>query len=431
MSDPVTAVKNILVCVGPGPSSAGVIRAAWEKARDMEAKLLAVHVESPRTLLRDSDRERILDDLRFAEKLGAETFTLAGRNIAETVIGFARERNVARIVVGRPRQSLLRRLSIGSPVDALIRKSEGIDVEVVSGAPGEKVKIDRVQPPGVNWPDYGTAILFQILATVLCFLVFPYLAPANLIMIYLMAVMLTAIDCGRGPAMMASALSVLAFDFFFVPPRYTFTVNDAQYIVTFIVMFAVALAISHLTSVMRKQTEIARMEERQVSAMYGLSSQLASSRNPEDTLKIGVEYISMMFDSHSVVLLPDIKGKLTVAAGDPSSVFLQDFTMEMRLAGKTFETGTPTCFDGDMGRKSKVIYVPLRVADTRLGVFALRPEDPERLDVSDRRFLLESLVRQVALSLEMEYLSEKGTVIHRDFSRLKGPKIRPDSPLES
>jgi two-component system, OmpR family, sensor histidine kinase KdpD len=432
MPDIVTNTKKILVCVGSGSSAPGVIRAARRKAGETGAKLFAVHVEAPRTLLLpESERERALDNMQFAEKLGAETATLSGRNVAESIIRFAANRNVTGIVMGKPKSSWLKGLLFRSPIGQLVRNSGKIDVEIVSGDPEEPIQASsKIRPSGIAWSDYGTAVLFLILATGLCFLMFPHFDLSNLIMVYLTAVMVTAIECGRGPAVMASVVSVLSFDFFFVPPYYTFTVDDAQYIVTFVVMFVVAMAISHLTVLMRRQTQIARLQERQAAAMHGLSRQLAASRNAENTLKISVEYISEIFDSSIVVLLPGEDGKLMPAAGDPSAVFLHDFAKEMQLARKAFESSETTGLGTSVEQDSGLLYVPLAAAKNILGVLAVHPGDPERLSQEDQQNLLVSLANQVALSLEVEYLGGQCTFTSLALSSPEGTRVKPDSTLE-
>jgi two-component system sensor histidine kinase KdpD len=228
-------------------------------------------------------------------------------------------------------------------------------------------------------------------------------------MVYLLGVMLTATGCGRGPAILVSLLSVLAFDFFFVPPRYSFNVEEAQYIVTFIVMFLVALVISHLATLTRRQTEVARSQERQATAMHGLSRQLAGARGIENILQVAVRYISEIFDCRVVVLLPDEKGKLNVAAGDLSSVFQKDIVREMSIARSAFDNGQMAGWGTKTSPTTEILYVPLQAADSTLGVSALRPGDPERFLLHEQLNLLESLARQVALALEVEHLIENGT----------------------
>jgi two-component system sensor histidine kinase KdpD len=224
---------------------------------------------------------------------------------------------------------------------------------------------------------------------------------------------------------------VLTFDFFFVPPRFSFTVDDAQYILVFIAMFAVALAISHLTGLMRKQTQTARLQERQAAAMHGLSRQLASARSVEKTLRIAVEYISEIFDSRVVVLLPDEDKKLKPGGGDPSRVFLKDVSKQLGIARKAFETGETVGWGTGKEPENEVLYAPIQAADLVLGVLALRPGDPERFLLQDQRYLLESLIKQVALSLEVEYLAERGVPLQSDRAAWKAVRTDSNSTLDN
>ncbi|MGC8493735.1 MAG: DUF4118 domain-containing protein [Syntrophobacteraceae bacterium] len=398
-------MEKVLVCVGPGKSTAGVIRAAGKKAAALHAKLFAVYVETPRSsILSEAGREELLSNLRLAEKIDAETITLTGRNIAKTIVDFARERGVSKIYAGKPKPALP---FLGwSPVDQLIRIGGNIEVEIIPGETNEALESRYVlKGSDFSWPDYGTAFLFLVLATAAGFLMFPKFHLSNIIMVYLLAVMLSAIECGRGPSIMVAILSVLAFDFCFVPPRFKFTVNDAQYVVTFVVMFLVSLTISHMAHLMRRQTEAARLQERQASAMHGLSAKLASSRSVENTLKTGLEYVRQIFDSHGVILLPVEEGKLHIAAGEPSLVFEKDVTKEMQLARLAFQEGETTGWGTRAVSENHLLFLPLRISDASLGVFVLRPNDPERLLLPDQRHLLESLIKQITLSLEVELLS--------------------------
>jgi len=412
MTDILTSrAERLLVCIGPSPHSAALINSVSRMAASLNAKWFAVYVETPKTLmLSEEARNRAADNLRLAERMGAEAYTLNGRNVAEEIAEFARLRNITRIVAGKPRDSHWKRIFSRSPVDQLVRIGGEIDVYVITGEPGEPREATYVnRPKGVDLSDYGTGFLFLILATVLCFLMYPYFDLSNLIMVYLLGVMLTATGCGRGPAVLVSLLSVLAFDFFFVPPRFSFTVDEAQYIVTFMVMFLVALVISHLATLMRRQAEVARIQERQAAAMHGLSRQLANTRGIEKILQVAVRYISEIFDCHVVVLLPDEKGKLNVAAGDPSSVFQKDIVKEMSIARSAFDDGQMAGWGTKTSPTTEILYVPLQAADSTLGVLALRPGDPERFLLPERLNLLESLARQVALALEVEHLIENGT----------------------
>ena len=403
--------EKLLACIGPSPSAAGLIDHAVSMASRLDARWFAVYVEDPKMLVgRESERKRALDNLRLAEHSGAEAVTLAGRDVAEEIIRFAREHGISRIVAGKPRRSLRTSILSGSPVDRLIRLSGEIDIIITAGGPGKsKGTIHAPRRKGEQLSDYGTGFLFLALATFLCFAMYPYFQLSNLLMVYLLAVLLTATGCGRKPAMLVSLLSVLAFDFFFVPPRFRFTVEDAQYIVTFVVMFLVAVVISHLTTRMREQTEEARLQHRQAAAMHGLSRQLAGTRGIEDILKVAVRYVSDIFDCKVLAMLPDSQGRLSTAAGDPSSVFQKDILREMDVARLAFNTGQTRGWETGTSSSAQVLCVPLQTGGPSLGVLVLKPEAPNRLPASEQADLLESLAKQVALALEVERLASGGS----------------------
>jgi len=402
--------QRLLVCVSPSASSAQLINAAKRMASDLHARWFAVYVEQPRmAMLSEAARSQAADNLRLAGELGAEAVALQGRNVAEQIARFARERNVGKILVGKPRGSFARGILSRSPVDQLVRIGGEIDVYVIQGEPGERRHTGYViRPETVSLSDYGAAVLYLVVATLACFAMYPYFHLDNLIMVYLLGVALTATECGRGPAILSSLLSVLAFDFFFVPPRFSFTVEDAQYIVTFVVMCLVGLVISQLAAGMRQQATLARLQERQAAAMHGLSRQLAGTRGVAKILEVAVRYISEIFDGEALAMLPDEKRKLHVAAGDLSSVVQKDVVNQMNVARSAYETGKMAGWGTGSSPATEVLYVPLRTTDTTAGILALRPKDPERFLLHEQVTLLESLAKQVALALEVELMSARG-----------------------
>ncbi len=407
MADTLTPMaERLLVCIGPGPSSAKVINSAKRMADRLQAEWFAVYVESPKMLrLTEEERNRIAQNLRLAEELGGESITLRGRSIAQEIVNFARQRNVSKIVSGKPVRSRLKDIFCKSPVDELVRLSGDIDIYAITGEPGElRESIYLTHPKHIPLSDYGAGLLYFILATGLCFLMFPYFHLSNLIMVYLLGVMITAMECGRGPAILNSLLSVLSFDFFFVPPRFSFAVEEAQYLVTFAVMFLVAVVISHLTNLIRQQAEDTRLQERQTAAMHGLSRQLASVRGVEKILQVVVEHFSEIFKGQVVVLLPEEKGKLKVAAGDVSSVFQKDLVKELDIARSAYDVGQMVGWGTKTSPKTDILYVPLQAAHDTLGILALRPQDPKHFLLPEQLYLLESLTKQVALALKVERL---------------------------
>ncbi len=402
------AQEKLLACVSTSDSSARLIRSVKRMADGRNAGWYAVYVEEPNALnISEAERNRAVGHLRLAEQGGAETFLLNGRNIAEELMNFARRYNVTKIVAGKPRRSLWKSILLKSPLDQLVRISGDIDVCVISGTSEEQSEPAYVTRPAKSFlSDYAGGLLYLILANILCFLMYPAFHLSNLIMVYLLAVMLTATGCGRGPAILVSCLSVLSFDVFFIPPRFSITVDDAQDIVTFAVMLLVALVISHLVSRMREQAQAAYFQERQAAAMHGLSRQLASTRGVDKILTVALQYISEIFNCRVLAMLPDERGKLHVTSGNPAAVFEKDIRKEMDMARSAFADGRIVGWGAEITTPTEILYLPLQAADTTLGVLALRPSDPERFKLKDQLQLLVSLTKQIALSLEVERLSK-------------------------
>lgn len=380
-------------------------------AADLKAEWFAVYVEDPRMLrLPEGERSRAVYNLRLAEQLGAAAVTLRGRHIAQEIIQFARQRRITRIVVGKPQPWRWQAIFRGSPVDKLVRLSGDIDVEVMAGELGAQPELrSAVQPKITRRPEYELGMLFFILATGLAFLMYPYFELSNLIMVFLVAVMVTAIHCGRGPAILVSVLSVLAFDFCFVPPRWTFDVAETHFIFTFAVMFLVALVISHLTSLIRRQAEVARLQERQTAAMHSFSRELAGTRGVAQIIKVAVKHISEIFACQAAALLPDATGQVRLAPED-AALIDKDILKELGIAQWAYENGQLTGRGTQNLPESQMLYVPLQAADAILGVLALKPRDPESeywlLPEQSCLHLLESLAKQVALALEVERLQK-------------------------
>ncbi len=398
--------EKLLACVATSASSGQLISSVKRMANDMNAKWYAVYVEEPNALnISEQERNRAIDHLRLAEQEGAETALLSGRNISEELMKFANQHNVTKIVMGKPSRSFWKSIMRRSPLDQLVRMSGSIDVYAITGTlEKQSAPAYAIRPDKAPLSDYAGGFLFFILANILCFLMYPAFHLSNIIMVYLLGVMLTAASCGRGPSVLVSCLSVLSFDFFFIPPRFSFTIEETQDIVTFIVMLLVALIISHLASRMRAQAQVAYAQEKQATAMHGLSHRLVSTRGIEKILAVALQYISGIFDCRVLALLPDEKGKLHVMSGDPAAVFEKDIMEKMDFAKTAYDTGRMVSQEAESDSLLEILYLPLQTADKTLGVLVLRPGEPGRFKLKDQLQLLESLSKQIALSLEVERL---------------------------
>lgn len=395
---------RLLVCVGPSPTSARLVRAVKRMTAAQHAHWIAAYVETQPLAQTDPRRNQVVQNLRLAEQLGAEVVTLTGRNVSEEIITLARARNVSSIIIGKPVRPRLWDTLMGSPVDELIRRSGEIDVQVIRGDEGDgpRHQAAPTRPAAIDWKGYGQSLLTVAASSALCFTMYPHFELANLIMVYLVGTMFIASRCGQGPAILSSALGVLCFDVFFVPPRFSLAVSDTQYLFTFAIMFLVAVVISRLTAHIRLQAEAARRSEARTQVMLTLSRQLAGTRGTEKLLRIAIEHVSELFACKTLALLPDDDGHLKDFIGDREAFNIshkgEGVAQWVFANGKVAGLGTSTL------PTSGALYVPLVGLKDTVGVLGLRPDTQGALFSPEQLQMIETLARQVALALEVERL---------------------------
>lgn len=400
------AGERIMVCISPNPLASRLVRAAKRMATGLHAEWVTVYVETPQTTkLPEAERNRVLQTLRMAEQLGAETATLTGHNITEEVLNYAHKQNVSKIIVGKPLHPAWRDLVFGSVLNDLIRKSGSIDVYVISGeleAPQpakQPVKIDGK----VNWGLHARTASVVIMCTLIAGLMFPYFAPANLIMEYLVGIVFVAVRYGRSSSILAAILSVLAFDFFFVPPYLTFHVSDSEYLITFAVMMLVASTISNMTIQIQEQAKLARERERRTTSLYEMSRAFANSSHVEELALIAVRHIESVFDSKVVLLLADETKQLRGYQLEDTANTLTE--QELSVAHWVFDHGQEAGLGTQTLPGARGVYLPLRTSNGKVGVLGVHPSQPNRLLSPDQMHLLETFANQAALAIERALLT--------------------------
>ena len=251
--------ERLLVCVGPSPSSAKLIRTARRMAAAFDAEWIAVAVET-----RGENARSCPPENRRASPAGRTPRRRDShpdrRPVAQTIVEYARSRNVTKIVVGKTDQPWWRRL-LGTVVDQLLEQSGDIDVYVIRGEPEKTIAPPSSQatPEPIVWRHYVATAAIVALSTglgALGYRIHGKPAETNVAMIFLLGVASVAVWFGRGPAVLASVASVMIFDFFFIPPFYSFSVDNAQYFLTFAVMLVIGLIISTLTARVREQLRL-------------------------------------------------------------------------------------------------------------------------------------------------------------------------------
>jgi two-component system sensor histidine kinase KdpD len=234
---------------------------------------------------------------------------------------------------------------------------------------------------------------------------YPYFALTNLVMIYLLGATIAALRLGQGPAILAAIVNVVAFDFFFVPPRYSFAVSDFQYLVTFAVMLVVALTIATLVANVRAQTRVAGARERRTSLLYAMSRELAATRGVENLARVAIRHVAETFAARAVVLVPEPGGRLRHPARPPGPEALQG--SDLSVAQWVFDHGAPAGLGTDTLPAARAQYLPLVGSQRTLGVLAVEPAQRRRLLLPEQRHLLETFAGQIALALERAELANE------------------------
>ena len=422
------AKERLLVCLGPGAGGDRLVRAAARLAGKLRADWIAVYVETPRLQrLSEANRDKILRTLALAQELGAETVTLAGQEDAPTLLAYAVGRNVSKLVVGKSLRTGLSRMLRAPLSDRLSSLAEDVDVYVVAHeaeapSPGKAVSepftLDLEPAPKAQWLGYVWAGGVCALATVLAQAVMPWFDLANIIMFYLLGVVGVAARYGRGPAVLVSFLSVLAFDFFFVQPRFSFSVADSRHLLTFAIMLAAALTISNVAASLRYQTRVALYRERRTRALNELGRELAGALLPENIVDMSRYHLEGLFQSQVCILLPDAQEKLHAPTPLPSH---QELPLDTAIAQWVYDHQLPAGMGTQSLAGAPMYYLPLKAPMRTRGVLALLPSQKRLLFQPEQARLLETFAAQIALALERVHYVE---VAQEALVRMESERLR-------
>jgi two-component system sensor histidine kinase KdpD len=247
-------------------------------------------------------------------------------------------------------------------------------------------------------------------------------APADVVMLFLLGVVVASLTLGRGPSLFAALLSVAAFDFFFVPPYLTFSVTDVRHLVTFAVMLLVALVMSHLTRRVRAPAAAARARERRTAALYDMSRDLGGAVERSELVARAARHIARVFEGDVTVFVPE-GAELGVAfRSGRTPVSSEELDVARWVRTNRREAGLSTRTPAD----ARGLYVPLSTTHGLLGVLAVAPRDPARFSDPEERRFLEAFAAQMGVAVERTQLAEES-----DRARLESERERLRSALLS
>jgi two-component system sensor histidine kinase KdpD len=410
IAGPWAAGERILVCVSEDPRAAGLVRYTKRMADRVHAPWTAISIETRRSLqLTDEQRDRLADTLRLAESLGAEAITIpgVGRRIADDIIGFAQANNVSQIVIGKSTRSRWFEIMQGSVVHDLVRRTGNISVNVIAGEeppPGAKPAMQtaaRSEP--FNPRPYLMALLITSIGLGVAGLIKPHFGIENVDLVFLTAVVSVAVRYGLWPSIVASVAASLAYNFFFLPPIYTFTITDPTNVAAFFFFMLIAILVSNVAARVRTQADTAIGRIRTTEQLYAFSRKLAGTATLDDVLWATAYQTALMLKVRVVLLLPE-GGVLTVKAGYPPEDELDK--ADLAAANWAWSNDRPAGRGSDTLPGAKRLFLPMRTGRGLIGAIGIDDDRTGPLLTPDQRRLLDALVDQGGLAIERVLLVE-------------------------
>jgi|FEC22Drversion2_1045045.scaffolds.fasta_scaffold01057_8 two-component system, OmpR family, sensor histidine kinase KdpD len=406
IAGPWAAGERVVVCLDPSPGAANAVRAAKRTADGLDAELIALYVETDRhATLSEAERDHLAETMRLAAQLGAEVVTVPGRSVVEEVLAFARSRNATRVVVGKSRRSRWFELTHGSVVDDLVRSASGLAIEVAPSGDGPTLAAkgdwlrDVPRTPG----PYLEGMLTTAVATAIGVFIDRHIVLPNISLVFVVPVLVAAARHGLVPSLWVSTLSVLSYNFFFLPPLYEFTIRDPANVVALFFFMFVAIAASALAARTRSQTESARREARTTAELYAFSRKIAGVMDLYDLLWIVVTHLARLLGAEVVILMPQ-DGRLESRAAFPPDSDFND--ADLAAARWSWDADHPTGRGTDTLPGGRWLFVPIRTSRSAVGVIGVMPlKEGHELGAADRR-LLDAVGNQAAVAIERLTLAE-------------------------
>jgi two-component system sensor histidine kinase KdpD len=391
---------RLMVGVGPSPYAESLIRWTRRAATRLNCPWLVVWVEGSRVLT-PIEQDRLTSALGLARKLGGEVVSVTGENISEALLQVARERNVSQIVVGKPEKAGMWSKSLA---DTLIVGSGDIDVCVVRPlAAADKARnIVPLQEPVSDSiiGEYSWVIVALFAIASVCWGLVSFTGYMFVALVFLLAVVIAALRFSRGPVLTMATLSAVCWNYFFIPPIFTFHISKPEDWIMFGMFFIVALSMGSLTSRLRMREVAERRRLRQTDALLRVTQSAALAAEPAKGLAEALRTINELLNANTALVVREQDRSLPKAAHKASS--FQPSPKEWGVVAWSYENKQCAGRYTDTLPESSATWFPLQTATATMGVLGVQFDDSSRLDFVTRQ-MIEAFALQIALVLEKEH----------------------------
>jgi two-component system, OmpR family, sensor histidine kinase KdpD len=399
---PWPAGDRVMVCIDEGPGGESLVRYTRRMADRLRAPWTTFHVETTRSLrFSEEERDRISNAMRLAERLGGETVIVPGHNAVEEIVRHAEANNVSHIVIGKSRKSRVAELLRGSVTHELMRRAGAISVHVVapreSDRPPSSKGAARPEAKRFDILPYGWSTAFVALAIGCGMVLNQVLAVQNIALAFLTAVLASAITYGLWPALYTSIVSMLAFNFFFLPPLYTFTITETENVVALFFFLVIAFIASNLAARVRSQAVVARQRAKTTEDLYLFSRKLAGVGTLDDVLWATAFQVASMLKVQVVILIAE-GDVLTVRTGYPPEDTLDE--ADVAAARWAFENNRTAGRGSDTLPGARRLFIPMRTGRGVVGIVGIDSDKEGLLLTPEQQRLFDALMDQAALAVE-------------------------------
>lgn len=402
--------ERLLVGISHSPYSEKLIRATRRLAYNLEAPWIALHVDTG-ILISDVDQSQLAKNLHLARELKAEVITTTDVDIASAVRRICRIKNVTQVVVGRPTRRWFRDLlENGSLLDRLVRESLEVDVHVIRHEGGTLERPSLIDEVSYYRSKTGAKkywyTLFLFVGVSLWGAVFEnFIGYRAVGFIFLLAVIVVGLFGSIGAVIFAALVSTLVWNYFFIPPKFTFAITNTEDFLMCIAFFAVALITGFLTNRLRFHEKVMREREERTNVLYEALQDIANATEKADFLSKVTARVGKLLNARCGVLLKSEHGQLEFDSTQNYSLRLDE--KDRAVAQWSFENKTSAGWSTNTLSQSRALFLPLMGMSEVFGIFVFEPLNKSRKLDLEKESILFSVIRQLGVSIEKHFLMKR------------------------
>lgn len=390
----VEKTEKLLVAVSHSPFSEKLIRTARRVVEELEIGWVAVHVDTGK-LLGQEDHERLIKNLEVAKELGAETISLHGAEIAETISDYAAKNKVVQMIVGRPVLKTRWWQRSSHFIEDLIKKNPKVDITVLQ-QPAIEIPTKRKKRiiSFIQGRSLGIALMWVVATAVVNYYLNPFIGYRAVGFLFLMLIVVLGALFPVTTVLLAAISSGLIWNYFFIPPPGTLAINAPEDVMMFLAFIVIAVTSGILTSKIKQNQKILQDREEKTRALYEILMSMTLVRGTKTIIDLVLDKIEGLFSAECCVLLPDSRGLLNL----PNFGKLNLSENEKAVATYSFNHGRMAGWSTDTLSLSQVMCVSLKQGENVLGVLAFKPKIDKKL-TPDQKSLLISIINQIGVVL--------------------------------